>query len=118
MNDWLKQEGTFDESTLKLGSAKYRSASDPGGAAPSKHNIAIFIKQLTVRETGKWFGDANLRLDALIVHGGKGEELYQPQTFRFPRVADGDNLAGEDRGSTHISRKTRSFSDPVSDAGT
>ena len=43
----------------------------------------------------KWFGEAEVRLDArLHGHGavGEPESFYTPQTFRFERVGDEDPL--------------------------
>jgi len=99
MSDWLKEEGSLDASALLAPAKAFRSDPRRGGAPELRHNLAVFITPLIVRETGKWFGDAELRLDALVVHGGGDDTtLYHPQTFRFPRVADGDDLAGDERG--------------------
>jgi hypothetical protein len=53
-----------------------------------------------VLDTRKSFGAAELRLDALVVHGGAASvaDLYHAKTIRFPRVSDGDDLAGSENG--------------------
>jgi hypothetical protein len=35
-----------------------------------KDNIAVLLKPLVVLDTKKWFGEADLRLDILVIHGG------------------------------------------------
>ena len=94
MNDWLKEEGSLSATDISTGALKMRSE----GEAGSKHNLAVFLKPLVVLNTQKWFGEAELRLDALVVHGGSEGALYHPQTFRFPRVVDRDDLAGTENG--------------------
>jgi len=92
MSNWLREEGSITADSAELGRDKTR------GTATSSRPLAIFLKTLVVRETGKWFGEAELRLDALVVQGGSSEPLFHPQTFHFPRVADGDDLVAEERG--------------------
>jgi hypothetical protein len=97
---WMKEEGALDATAVAEGMLARRvhrsgSARGPGAAV---QNLAIFLKPLVVLATRKWFGDADLRLDALVVHGGGDAALFHPHTFRFPRVADGDDLAGTENG--------------------
>lgn len=95
MAEWLEEEGALDASVLLEQGARYRSDAEE---APER-NLAVFVRPLVVLDTRKWFGDADLRLDALVVQGGTAEEtLYQPHTFRFPRTADGDDLAQDENG--------------------
>jgi hypothetical protein len=58
--------------------------------------LAVRLKEVTIHDTRKWFGGADVRIDALVVHGhgqpGAAESFYAPQTFRFPNVRDGDRL--------------------------
>ena len=71
----------------------------PRQETPKKVNIAIFLKPLIVLDTQKWFGEANLRLDALVVQGGEAKDtLYHPQTHRFFRVRDGDDISTGQNG--------------------
>src|SRR5713226_6533018 len=62
--------------------------------AQTAPNLAIRIQDMIIHDTKKWFGDADIRLDALVIHGigtkENPETFYMPQTFRFPRVRDGD----------------------------
>lgn len=64
--------------------------------------IAVRIQDLIIHDNKKWFGEADIRLDALVVHGNgktnEPESFYMPQTFRFPRVTDGDRLPTGDTG--------------------
>ena len=65
-------------------------------------NFAIRVHDITIHDNKKWFGETEIRLDALVVHGkgaaNKPDTFYMPQTFRFPRVADGDHLPIDDAG--------------------
>jgi hypothetical protein len=58
--------------------------------------LAATLRELTIHDNRKWFGEADLRLDALVVHGhgavGEPDSFYTPQTFRFERVGDEDPL--------------------------
>jgi hypothetical protein len=58
--------------------------------------LAASLRELTIHDNQKWFGEADLRLDALVVHGhgavGEPDSFYSPQTFRFERVGDEDPL--------------------------
>jgi len=93
---WLFEDGLLEPAEFRP--VRYRGALEPpDSAAP---HLAIFIKSLVVLNTHKWFGAADLRLDAVVIHGGAddGSDVYHPQTFRFPRVADGHDLAAMDNG--------------------
>ena len=71
------------------------------GAQMAPH-LAVRVQDLIIHDTKKWFGEADIRLDALVVHGhgtkGKPESFYMPQTFRFPRISDGDRLPTGETG--------------------
>lgn len=64
-----------------------------GGSAPP---LAITLHDVVVHDVRKWFGAANIRIDALVVHGpigGSERSIYQPRTFRFSDVRDGQTLS-------------------------
>lgn len=65
-------------------------SSEPETSSP----LAVALRHVTILDTGKWFGGAKVRLDALVVHGNseEGATFYSPRTFTFDRVADGDRL--------------------------
>ena len=54
--------------------------------------LAVKIQDLMIWDTKKWFGGADIRLDALVVHGnaveGNPQSIYSPNTFRFPDIKD------------------------------
>jgi hypothetical protein len=58
--------------------------------------LAISMHDIMIHDNKKWFGGADLRLDALIVQGHgstkDSSSFYTPQTFRFPAVRDGERL--------------------------
>lgn len=62
--------------------------------------LALTLHDLVIHDVKKWFGAADLRLDALVVHGPGTEadpRCYQPKTFRFTGVKDGQRI-GIDTG--------------------
>jgi hypothetical protein len=69
---------------------------------PEPVSLAIRLQDITVWDNKKWFGGAEMRVDALVVHGGTAEDgqasIYQPQTFRFPEVKSGDRLPTGENG--------------------
>jgi len=58
--------------------------------------LALSLDRLVIHDNRKWFGEADIRLDAFVVHGhgaeGEPESFYTPQTFRFSRVRDQEEL--------------------------
>jgi hypothetical protein len=101
MSEWLHEEGSLDADLAFIGesSSRIRSAARSAGKDTAEHNLAVFLKPLVVDNTRKWFGETDIRVDALVSQAGQDTgALFQPKTFRFPRVADGDNLANEDNG--------------------
>ena len=58
--------------------------------------IAVRLRDLVVHDNKALFGAANIRLDALVIHGnGDGKDphtFYMPSTQIFPQVRDGDPL--------------------------
>lgn len=65
-------------------------------------NLAIRVHDIIIHDTKKWFGEADIRMDALVIHGhgskDKPESFYAPRTFRFSRVSNGDRLPIGDEG--------------------
>ncbi len=62
-------------------------------------SLAIRLNDVVIHDVRKWFGGADIRLDAIVVDGGGGVDgggddrmFYQPSTARFPGVKDGDRL--------------------------
>lgn len=70
------------------------------GAQPM--NLAVRLQDIMIWDTKKWFGDADMRLDALVVHGyaqeGQPSSVYMPQTFRFPGIQSKDRLSTGESG--------------------
>ena len=63
------------------------------GAVPP---LAVMLHDVVVHDVKKWFGEADVRLDALVVHGygqkDEPESFYAPQTFRFSGIGDRTKL--------------------------
>lgn len=58
-------------------------------------HLAVRIPEMIIHDNRRLFGEAAIRVDALVIHGGGKRNLssfYSPGTFRFERVADGDHL--------------------------
>jgi hypothetical protein len=100
MADWLLDETqTPDDATLKVESDVLQG----GTRSDEKAALAIRLNEIIIHDTKKWFGGANIRLDAIVVRGlAAGDEaatpFYQPSTFRFSGVQDGDRLPVEAPG--------------------
>jgi hypothetical protein len=59
-------------------------------------SYAVRLNELIIHDNRTWFGEGNIRLDALVVQGGGSQsksDFYHPSTFSFPRVADGEALS-------------------------
>jgi hypothetical protein len=69
---------------------------------PQPINLAVRLQDIMIWDTGRWFGDAEMRLDALVVHGNAAEgetaSIYMPKTFRFPGVKSKDRLQTGESG--------------------
>lgn len=63
-----------------------------------RQRLAIRLVEMVVHNNRRWFGEASVRLDVLVVHGGGTSAEYAPTTFTFPRVGDGDRLPIGDGG--------------------
>ncbi len=94
-----------------------RHLARPRGAAPREAvpNLAVRLQDMVIHDNRKLFGEAEVRLDALVVHGGGAgqspTDFYAPQTFRFPRVADGDKLPIGESGLLVFYGRPRYFLD-------
>jgi hypothetical protein len=59
-------------------------------------SYAVRLNELIIHNNRAWFGEGNIRLDALVVQGGGSQsksDFYHPSTFSFPRVVDGEALS-------------------------
>jgi hypothetical protein len=69
---------------------------------PQAVTLAVRLQDIMIWDTKKWFGDADIRLDALVVHGnatqGDSTSAYVPKTFRFPGIKDQDRLPTGENG--------------------
>ncbi|MBD2414785.1 hypothetical protein FACHB389_31690 [Nostoc calcicola FACHB-389] len=69
---------------------------------PQAVNLAVRLQDIMIWDTKKWFGDADIRLDALVVHGYATKvepaNFYMPQTFRFPGIQKRDRLPTGENG--------------------
>jgi hypothetical protein len=92
--DEVRPVGSGDEEAIRdsLGAPLERGAKGAEDAA----NIALRLQDLIIHDNRKWFGEARIRIDALVVYGRDAaaapDSFYTPQTFRFDRVSDGDRL--------------------------
>ena len=105
---WLINEAVVPDSTyLKDIEEEFipevsRSLRESTTTQPQAVNLAVRLQDIIIWDTKKWFGDAQMRLDALVVHGKATESdslnFYMPQTFRFPGIKDRDRLPTGENG--------------------
>jgi hypothetical protein len=83
-----------------------------GSTSPT---LAVRLREIVVHHNRRLFGEAQVRVDALVVHGGAGgtslADFYSPGTFRFDRVADGDRLPIGETGLLVYLGRPRHFLD-------
>lgn len=95
---WLVQEGQSPEGISLSQIDADRQAQTRGRVA----TYGVTVHDVVVHDNRKWFGEADIRVDALVVHGYPKDEFpescYKPGTFRFSRVGDGENLPIGDSG--------------------
>jgi len=66
---WLKDDAkAIDAATQRDLSAHLEKAAPVMRGRPSA-NLAIRLREVVIHDTKKWFGDAEIRLDVLVVHG-------------------------------------------------
>ncbi|WP_414589644.1 hypothetical protein [Scytonema sp. PCC 10023] len=69
---------------------------------PQAVTLAVRLQDIMIWDTKKWFGDSEMRLDALVVHGnaieGEPASVYMPKTFRFPGIKSQDRLPTGENG--------------------
>jgi hypothetical protein len=67
-----------------------------GGGDGDNPTLAVSLHDVVVHDTRKWFGEADIRLDALVVTGyGKDSDpnsFYMPKTASFARIRNEDAL--------------------------
>jgi hypothetical protein len=115
MGTWLLDEtAQLDESASRSISASLGRMQDVprGGAGPS-FSLALRMNDAVIYDVKKWFGGANVRMDAIVVNGAAAVDgdFYQPATFRFPDVKDGERLPIVEPGLTFFYGKPRHFLD-------
>lgn len=80
---------------LADGDATTRDATTRGGG-PDRLTLAISLHDVVVHDNRKWFGEADIRLDALVVTGYGTEDEpdshYRAKTVPFGRIKDSDRL--------------------------
>jgi hypothetical protein len=93
MTTWLIDETqTMDAAAIE---GLLRASTTTRG--PSKAALAVRVNDIVIRDTKKWFGGADIRLDAIVVQGlpkgsAANQSFYQPSTFRFSGIHDGNRL--------------------------
>jgi hypothetical protein len=77
--------------------------------------LALRMNDVVIHDTKKWFGGADIRIDAIAVTGAgqPSASFYQPTTFRFPSVHDGDRLPIESPGLIFFYGQPRARRQPV-----
>lgn len=75
------------EQTAREAESLFSDEPTRGAALP---RLSVKVRDVVCRDVQKWFGGADIRLDALVVHGNgqpaDAESVYAPGTFRFPDI--------------------------------
>jgi hypothetical protein len=111
MAEWLIDE-TASPSDTEL--ADMAARDQPRLRGRGGANLAVRLNDVVVHDTRKWFGGAELRLDAIVVHGPgdpDDRDFYQPSTLRFRGIRDGDRLPIEAPGLLTFYGRPRHFVD-------
>lgn len=111
MAEWLIDE-TASPSDTEL--ADMAARDQPRLRGNSGANLAVRLNDVVVHDTRKWFGGAELRLDAIVVHGPgdpDAPDFFQPSTLRFRGIRDGDRLPIESPGLLTFYGRPRHFVD-------
>ncbi|MCV3215819.1 hypothetical protein OGM63_20300 [Plectonema radiosum NIES-515] len=104
--EWLIDEAmppdavAIEQMEREIGSSQ--RGSRESFSQPQAVNLAVRLQDIMIWDTKKWFGDAEMRLDALVVHGhatpGEAASVYMPKTFRFPGIKSQDRLPTGENG--------------------
>ena len=99
---WLKDEARPVDADAKRALAMRLETPGPVLRGRPSANLAIRLNNVVIHNTKKWFGEAEVRLDVLVVHGADSDasngEFFKPTTLRFDRIRDGDSLPIGDGG--------------------
>lgn len=92
---WLIDESPTQAETEAAVEREVGRRTRSAGLTPAP-DLAIRFKDIVVHDNKRWFGESDIRFDAVVLHGNAEPEdptsFYTPATFRFGRVADGDTL--------------------------
>jgi hypothetical protein len=82
------------------------------GFQDAEHSpLAVVLRDMTIHDTRKWFGRADVRLDALFVTAASEDQIYAPGTWQFPGIRDHDDLPIGDNGLLLYLGRPRYFLD-------
>ena len=106
---WLINE------TLPVSKEELEKIGDYDRGAKKSYQLAVTLKDIIIHDNKKWFGEADIRLDALVVtgYGQKDDPLsfYMPKTASFPSVKDGELLPIGEGGLLIFHGEARHFLD-------
>jgi hypothetical protein len=94
---WLIDERTPMNDTQVDQLDRELADSGPGTrGADGEATLAVSIHDVVIHDNRKWFGEADVRLDALVITGHGQQDapssFYMPKTASFARVKDADAL--------------------------
>ncbi len=93
--DWLIDETRALSTEEAWEAARTDLGFEAGGRRPP---IAVVLRHVTIHNTRKLLGPAEIRLDALFVTARSAGQLYHPGTFAFPGVRAHDDLPIDEGG--------------------
>jgi len=114
--DWLLDETRPPtKETLDFMDRQLADAGLESRGMANMSRLAVCIHDIIIHDNGKWFGEADIRIDALVVTGTgqmhAPESFYMPKTANFSRVQDGDSLPIGDGGLLVFHGHVRHFLD-------
>jgi hypothetical protein len=116
---WLKEEiSPRDEAVMEEMDRTLQPAVEGTSRSIQRQYIptlAVRMQDIIIYNTRQWFGEADIRLDALVIHGNGIQDqptsFYMPRTFPFSRILKGDRLPTGDTGLLVFLGKARYFLD-------
>ncbi|GAO36945.1 hypothetical protein SCT_2360 [Sulfuricella sp. T08] len=114
MTSWLLDETeAIDSATVASITTTLQSIGKGVRGGKGGMSLAMRMNDVIIHDAKKWFGGADIRVDAIVVTGAppEGEGFYQPTTFRFTGVHDGDRLPIEAPGLVFFYGKPSHFLD-------
>ena len=103
MSNWLINESKLiNDQDIEEMERELADAVPNTRSGQLSHNIAVSLHDIVIFDNKKWFGEADIRIDTLIITGcgvsNEPSSFYMPKTARFSGIKDGSQLPIGDGG--------------------